>query len=1022
MSFVHTHLHTDRSQPMDGFSSPEAVAKKVKELGQPGFFITDHGTTSGLMAGYNAAKKEGLKFGFGEEFYFVPDVTIKERGYYHLVLLAKNNIGYYNLLKLTTEAHKEENFYYKPRIDWEMLEKYLEGLICTSACISGLLSISHKELIGNAIHGEMREINDAEKWLPKFKRLFGMDFYCEIHTYSAPEQKEFNIKAVELATKYDIPLLAAVDSHYVNKEDAATHRKWLKIGDDDESGYYQTDDFYIMSEEEVYGQLILSVDNSAVDSAITNTVKILDQCNVELDFKTKHYPLFPIDNQKEFLRNLVWDGFNKKFGPLYENYDGYAERVEYELEVLEKADYINYFLITWDILNWCHTNGIYTGVGRGSITASLVAYLIGITKIDPIKYGLIFERFAHLERVTPPDIDVDVEQGRRGEVIDYIRSKYGDVYQVRTFGFMEDKGARKRGGQALGFDAQDVNLINAGKKPCPKELQDLADKFKGVLQNYSVHASAVVVFPGDPCNFCAIERAKEDTYVAAYDFHDLEALGVLKQDILGLKTCDVIHNTCKLAGIETDFVDNHLPEKDEETFKMLRDGHTSGCFQIESFGMTQTIYGIKPREFRDLIPLVAIYRPGPKDAILPDEGITMLDVYLLCRNGQREVVYLHPKLEPILGPTYGVILYQEQILAIARDLCGYTLGQADVLRRIIGRKEKEKMDAAISEFVQRGEANGIDGQTIRKIADQIVTFALYGFNQGHSTAYGYIAYQTAWLKCHYPLEFMCALINSEGGVQEKIIPYIDECRRLGIKILPPNIVKSKPEWSIEDGCLRVGLTYIKNVGHIELVNPTENFPLFMENNGKLNKRIIECLIKAGAFGRYSRGLAIEQLKWYKVDLVRQKECEYKIAHGAKKDYWERQLDLIPEMPTEPQQEGWNDIDGEVEVLGFSFQDKLDHYDCTWTKPYRKDSALVQIILAEPTNVKPWKTKKDKPMAFVTLRTKEGKHDFVLFERAIKLRGLPSVGEVYVLSVENTVNYKGEPSCIITDFEAAEPIF
>jgi DNA polymerase-3 subunit alpha len=269
---------------------------------------------------------------------------------------------------------------------------------------------------------------------------------------------------------------------------------------------------------------------------------------------------------------------------------------------------------------------------------------------------------------------------------------------------------------------------------------------------------------------------------------------------------------------------------------------------------------------------------------------------------------------------------------------------------------------------------------------------------------------------------MFALINSEGGVQEKIIPYIDECRRLGIKILPPNIVKSKPEWSIEDGCLRVGLTYIKNVGHIELVNPTENFPLFMENNGKLNKRIIECLIKAGAFGRYSRGLAIEQLKWYKVDLVRQKECEYKIAHGAKKDYWERQLDLIPEMPTEPQQEGWNDIDGEVEVLGFSFQDKLDHYDCTWTKPYRKDSALVQIILAEPTNVKPWKTKKDKPMAFVTLRTKEGKHDFVLFERVIKLRGLPSVGEVYVLSVENTVNYKGEPSCIITDFEAAEPIF
>lgn len=602
--FVHTHLHTDRSI-MDGLSTATNVAKRVSELGQKGFFITDHGTTAGLMEGYRAAKKYNLKFGFGAEFYFVRDITIKERENYHMVLLAKNNTGYYNLLKLMTIAHQPENFYYKPRIDMEMLKQYSEGLICTTACMGGIL-----------------KLENAKLYLSKLKAIFGNDFYIELHTNTIEGQKEFNQEALLMGKELDIPFLACCDSHYVLKSEAATHRAWKGIGENDENAYYGTDDFYIMSEMEVAKALCYLPDD-IIDLAMDNTSCLLDQCNVELDFKTKHYPEFPVPNQLEYLKSLCMEGFRKHFGEdiPYE----YWERYAYEIDVLTKAEYINYFLITYDILSWCHSNYIYTGVGRGSVTACLVSYLMGITKIDPIKYDLLFERFAHLERVTPADIDVDVPQSRRQEVIDYIRSKYGTVYQVRTFGLMAEKGALKRAGQALHIEP---SLVNELSKKIHNGLDDIKDQhklvalaknFMGVLQNNSVHASAVVVFPEDPCHFCAIEK-QGDNYVAAYDFHDLEALGVLKQDVLGLKTCDVIQKTCDTVGISYTKIDE-LPDVDEKTFEMLRKGETTGCFQIEGYGMTKLVKDIQPKSFNDMIPIVALYRPGVI-------GAGMLDVFV----------------------------------------------------------------------------------------------------------------------------------------------------------------------------------------------------------------------------------------------------------------------------------------------------------------------------------------------------------------------------------------------------------
>lgn len=583
---------------------------------------------------------------------------------------------------------------------------------------------------------------------------------------------------------------------------------------------------------------------------------------------------------------------------------------------------------------------------------------------------------------------------------------------------MAEAGSKQRAKQAL--KTQEENA----------EVMVLASKFNGVLQNYGCHASAVIIIPIDPTNFCAIERQTDSKtgeirYIAAYDFHDLENMGLLKQDILGLKTADVIQKTCDMVGVSYDEIDN-LPDVDKKTFDMLCRGETAGCFQIESYGMTETVKRIQPHSIWDLVPLVALYRPGPKDAKLPGTDYTMLDAYIMRRHGEMELTYEHQLLEPILGPTYGIILYQEQVLAIARALCGYTLGQADVLRRIIGRKQVELIDAAITEMKAKGMANGIDGEIMDKVCDAIVTFANYGFNQGHSTAYGYIAYQTAWLKAHYTKEFMTCLINSEDG-QEKILPYIEELRRLKITIKPPCVQVGNDNFSLDGGDIRIGLSYIKNVGALGLAGKDiRTYDILLTELPRVNKRVIEFLIKAGALDCFGERPALLH-KLYNIDeeiqnielkiranFLKVSEIQGEIdkanpstkkyqdllkkLENRKKDIAKQQEKLIELKSLASDIRRYDDIDGEIEALGFSFKDKLGRYDLSIANEY-KDTKSEQLIGGECVKFKPWKTKKGKPMAFLSVRTNNRIIDLVAFDRTLA-NGNLEVGKVYILDIED----------------------
>lgn len=770
---LHTHTHYSNSGMLDSITKTADLIKRIGELNQPAVAITDHGTVCGLIDGYNQVEKynkennTNIKFIFGSEFYFVDDVEIKERNYYHLVLIAKNQIGYKNLLQLTTLA--AQNFYYKPRIDWSMLKQYSEGLIATSACIGGILNITktEKACIGivedDIITGHKEE--EIISWdrsavvsrLNRFVDIFKDDFYIELHTNTQDKQKEFNINVLELAKGYNIPMVACVDAHYVYKNQASIHRVFVGVQENDENGYYATDDYFVMSSDEVRERLFY-IDRAIVNKAISNTVIIADKCNVIINKTEKNYPVFNVDNQLERLKEICRVGWKNKIMPFIpkEQWKEYGDRANEELAVLVECDYINYFLITHDMIDWCENRAepkIMTGVGRGSVGGSLVAYLMGITKIDPIKTGLLFSRFAHTARISPPDIDTDVLNNRRSDVIQYIADKYnGDVYHVRTFSYMQANGALKRAGQALGVSHEITNALSKEVKPDSAkyadqlsaldkvkakdnaELIELAKQFVGVIQGYSTHASAIIVFPKNPNNWCAIERqmdsqTKQERFVASYDFHDLEEQGLLKLDILGLKTLDVIDETLKSIG-NIDI--NNLPEDDETTFEMLKKGFTVGCFQIESSGMTGLVKTLKPKQYSDMIPLVALYRPGCLKA-------GMVDVFTDRSCGKQPIEYLHPLMESVLKDTYGVILYQEQIQKLANVLAGYDMGEADLLRRAVGKKLPEEMQRIkpnfISRMVEHLKQDGSDEEkeylqsTAEKVWELIEYFGSYGFNK-----------------------------------------------------------------------------------------------------------------------------------------------------------------------------------------------------------------------------------------------------------------------------------------------------
>ena len=991
--FIGLHRHSHYSK-RDGIAKIPDIIKRVDELGQTAWALTDHGTTSGLLEAYketqkyNKAHGTNIKFIFGCEVYWIPNYCIKDRkASCHLLLLAQNETGYKNLLKLVTigygnKGKSPDNYFYAMRLTTKDIQKHSEGIIVTSACMGGILN--PVDFDGN--WDDELAFERAEN----FQSIFGDNFFLEVQTGTSPEQIEYNKNIVFIGEKLGIPIIVTEDSHYVHKEDAAVHRKWLGL--DDDSEYYSTDDFYIHSEEEVLEKIKYLKD---AQKFIDNTKAIADSCDVvHIQFGGKNFPELKLDEPVlDKVCKIVSKGWNNKIvGKVpEEKYPIYKKQISHELEVLAKCDYLTYFLMNVDFLEWARENGIRTGIGRGSVGGSLIAYLMDLTRIDPIKYGLIFERFAHTQRVSLPDVDTDVPNTRRNDVINYLVEKYGEVYHVRTFGTVAEKAAIQRAGKALGYSPAEVRELSK-KHQCiatiPEgELKDTANDFLGLIQFFGVHASAIMLFPSDPNDWCAIEKQGED-YVCGYEYPDLEKQGLLKLDILGIKTLDAIQNCIDIAGIDIDM--ENLPDNDHLAFEMLSCGDVMGCFQVESKGMRKLLTKIKPENIFDLIPLVALYRPSTIQS-------GMVDSFVNRRAGTEETTYLDPKIIPSLQDTYGVLLYQEQAMKIVQDVAGYDLGTADMFRRAIGHKVPEEMAILIPKFVKDSVERGLNEEVANKLAEWLTNCASYQFNKSHSASYGYTCYETAYLKAHYLPEYICGYLNAySDDKQENLIPYIEDAKRHGVKILPPDARKSL-DWTIEnaDGeiAIRVGVSYIHEVGKIDL-------PVTRENLFKLNKNKAENLIKAGAVDYlgdrkellkelYTSGeIARLEKQLERAETFRQQNLErYNNAKdGTKKKaesyekmlkYTEQKYDIENKMKELNNfDEGFDKSTAETEVLGFTFVDPFDGYD---VNSFKEPSDKTEIVLGQVVRLKPWKQKNGKPMCFFTIKCPSGKtYDIVMF--------------------------------------------
>ena len=884
--FVHLHVHSEYSL-LDGANRIKELPKIAKDLGMDAIAITDHGVMYGAIEFYKACKAEGIKPIIGCEVYVAPRSRFdKESGidnkYNHLILLAKNNNGYKNLSKMVSIGFTE-GYYYKPRIDLETLEKYHEDLICCSACLAG--SLPQAILDGN--------IEKAEETALWYKNLFGEDYYLEIQTNTLKEQALVNQKLVELSRKLDIPLVATNDAHYTKKEDAYNHEVLLciqtgkKMSDEDRMRF-TTDDFYIKSPDEVKDFF------PNLPEALENTVKIAQKCNVEFEFGHTILPNYEVPGEfsshYDYFKKLCNDGIKARYGE--DTPKEILDRMEYEISVIKKMGYVDYFLIVWDFINWAKSQGIPVGPGRGSGAGSIVAYAIGITDIDPIKYNLLFERFLNPERISMPDFDVDFCYERRQEVIDYVARKYGrdHVSQIITFGTMSARMVIRDVGRALDFPYAETDKL---AKMVPfaihitiekameqnrelreayesdeeiHKLLDIAMGLEGMPRQASTHACGVVITK-DPVDTYVPLYVNDGAISTQYTMTILEELGLLKMDFLGLRTLTVIEDAKKLVkqnrGIDVEFDPNM---NDPKVYKLWGEGKSVGIFQFESAGMTNFMKELKPDSLEDIIAGVSLYRPGPMDQI---------PRYIKNKLDPEHAEYTHPALEPILKVTYGCMVYQEQVMQIVRDLAGYSLGRADLVRRAMGKKKLDIMAKERQYFIHGQEdengniiipgciRNGIDEVSANKIFDEMAEFAKYAFNKSHAAAYAVVSYRTAYLKAYYPEEFMAATLNSYLGNLDKVPVYIDECRRMHIEILKPDVNKSETKFTVDNGKIRFGLGSIKNVG----VAVVDSIVLEREKNGlyksftdfceriqdeAVNKKCIESLIKAGAFDEFGQ--------------------------------------------------------------------------------------------------------------------------------------------------------------------------
>ena len=879
MGFVHLHVHTEYSL-LDGACRIRDLPKLVKELGQTACAITDHGVMYGAVDFYRACKAEGIHPIIGCEVYVARRTRFDKQHEFdaesrHLVLLCKNETGYRNLSYMVSQAYIE-GFYIKPRIDMELLRAHSDGLIALSACLAG-------EIPKRLMNGDY---NGAKAYALEMRGIFGEDFYLELQDHGIAEQTEVNRGLLRLHNETGIPLVCTNDAHYLRKEDAENHDVLLciqtgKTVDDENRMRYEPRNFYIRSTEEMETLF------AGYPDAVANTEKIAEKCQLEFTFGKYHLPEFKLPegyDSPTYLRKLCDEGFARRYGQAKPEY---RKQLDYELDMIEKMGFTDYFLIVSDFVRYAKSQGIPVGPGRGSAAGSMVSYCLEITDIDPMKYDLYFERFLNPERVSMPDIDMDFGDTRRGEVVEYVRKKYGDdhVAQIVTFGTMAARAAIRDVGRALNMTYAEVDvvakLVPAGpgalhitlqealklskqladmyrEEPKVKKLIDTAMALEGMPRHASTHAAGVVITKLPVYEYVPLAR-NDDAVVCQYVMTTLEELGLLKMDFLGLRNLTVLDDAVKMVQQrEPEFALSKIPDDDAETYDMISRGQTAGVFQIESTGMTGVCVGLKPQSIEDITAVIALYRPGPMESI---------PRFIACKHDPKLVTYKHPRLVPILSVTYGCIVYQEQVIRIFQELGGFSLGQADMVRRAISKKKAKEIEKERQAFVygdkERGitgcVANGIEEATAQAIYDEIFDFANYAFNKAHAVSYAVVAYQTAYFKCHYTKEYMAALLTSVLDNSDKVAGYIGECRECGIALLPPDVNRSYDRFTVEPEGIRFGLVAIKNIGRgfiQSVVREREQRGFFrsfqdfcqrMYDCGDMNKRAVENLIRSGTF-------------------------------------------------------------------------------------------------------------------------------------------------------------------------------
>ncbi len=1055
MGFAHLHVHTEYSL-LDGSNKIKEYVSRVKELGMRAAAITDHGVMYGVIDFYRAAKEAGINPIIGCEVYvaptsrFVKDNSQSEDRYYHLVLLAENNKGYENLSKIVSKGFVD-GFYYKPRVDYEVLEKYHEGIIALSACLAG-------EVSKNLVRGLDEE---AEKAALRYEEIFGKgNFFLELQDHGIPEQSLVNQKLISMSKKLGIELVATNDVHYTYPDDVEAHDILLCLQtnhklQDENRMRYEGGQYYVKSPQEMEELFPYAL------QALENTEKIAKRCHVEIEFGVRKLPKYDVPQgytSKEYLRKLCTEGLKKR----YPKDDGsMAKRLDYELSVIEGMGFVDYFLIVWDFINYAREHDIMVGPGRGSAAGSIVSYSLGITNIDPMRYNLLFERFLNPERVSMPDIDIDFCFERRHEVIEYVVRKYGKerVAQIVTFGTMAAKGAIRDVGRVLDYPYAYVDNI---AKMIPNELNitidlalqrnpelrkiyesdpqvtrliDMAKRLEGLPRNTSMHAAGVVISQKAVEEYVPLSRASDGTITTQFTMTTIEELGLLKMDFLGLRTLTVIQNAVRFVK-ESQGIDihiDHIDFDDKKVLEFIGTGKTEGVFQLESGGMKGFMKELKPESLEDIIAGISLYRPGPMDFI---------PKYIRGKNDSTSITYDCPQLEEILSPTYGCIVYQEQVMQIVRDLAGYTMGRSDLVRRAMSKKKASVMAKERQNFVYGNPeenvagcvANGISEEIANKIYDEMTDFAKYAFNKSHAAAYAVVSYQTAYLKYYYPVEYMAALMTSVIDNTPKISEYIMNCKNMGIRILPPDINKGASGFSVSGKSIRFGLSAIKGVGSsvIEDIikerelsgnfDSLQNFIDRMSVRGTVNKRVLEGFIKAGVFDELGcnrkQGLLVYEKLMDAANNEKKKTIAgqmslFDFAPEEVKEDFKIQLPKVEEYPKEEMLAMEKEVLG-VYISGHPLEDYVELMAKNATnqtvdfmineetkEPSVTDgmTAVVGGLISDKT-IK--HTKNNQTMAFITLEDMVSAVEVVVFPRDYEKNA-------HLLTVDNKVFVKGRVS-------------